>query len=940
MVGLAPRYFFASGFVAGRRVLDLDCGDGAGAAMLAAGAAQVTAIAPSAEAAGAAAGRHRLPNLEFLPPGAELPEGADVVLALSGRLAEIPGIRRLLRPGGLLIAAGDPAGGVEELLRAHFAEVAVLGEGGLPAAGQEGERFFGAPMPEGVAWTREGPVRRPETGPLLLASDAPLPPEPGAGGAAPRIAALLAELDRLRDELADCEARARATGDRLEIERQRANAIETSTIWRASGPLRRILSKFPGLRRALREGLRRIYRSRHTLRHRRVRRRRQSEFAPLVSAIVPNFNHARFLPQRLDSILGQAYPNLEVIVLDDASTDDSLAVIERYRAAHPERIRVIANAENSGNVFRQWRRGVEEARGDLLWICESDDFAEADFLQALVPAFLDESVMIGFGRIQFADAAGKPYAGLDAYRERSQPGIWKGRNLRPAKAWFDTAFGVHNVIANVGGCLLRAQPVEEAVWREAATYGILGDWYLYASLARGGRIAYEPQAVSYFRQHGGNTSASAFGTAAYYAEHERLIRLLRARWGVPEATVHRFAEELRAQFDRSAAALGPLETVFDEAKVLATPREGRHVLMVLLGFYLGGGEIFPIHLANELVRRGVTVSVLALQPEDWNPGIRARLDRRIPVYGAAAVRARGPAAFLAEAGVDVVHSHFVGAEHLFLTGREVPAVPYVASMHGSYEVTAVDPDFTRKVARHVDLWVYLTEKNLDHLRVLSEAERAAIATRQIPNGMPPDPRPFGRSRAELGIGEDDLVFALASRAIPEKGWAAAIEALALAQSRTGRRLHLLLCGDGPEADRLGRPGGGAPGVIFLGFQERVQGVYRLADVVLLPTRFAGESFPLALVQAMQEGRPAISTDLGEIARMLLRDGRRAGIVLAPDPDDARFVAALAGAMLAMTDDTDRAAFARDAAALGAAYGMETVAAAYLEAYEAAAARRA
>ena len=940
-IGLAHRYLFAREFVSGRHVLELGCGDGAGAAMLAAEAARVTAILPTAEAARDAAERHGLRNLEFLASTEALPEGgADLVLALHGIGPQLPLARRLLRPGGLLIIAEDGAGGgdgLEAMLRGHFREVAMAGQGPVHGSGV----FFGVPMARNFAWNCEGKVRTAETGWLAVASDAALPPlfdgicarQEGSVAEA-RIAALMEELDGLREELAGQEARARATGARLEIERQRANALESSTIWRASRPLRELLANFPEARRTLREGLRRLYRSRHALRHHRIRRRRRSEFAPLVSVIVPNFNHARFLPQRLDSILGQTYRNIEVIVLDDASTDDSLAVIERYRAAHPDRLRVVANQQNSGSVFRQWQRGVEEAKGELLWICESDDFAEPDFLEALVPVFLDESVMIGFGRIQFADADGKPYPGLDAYRERSQPGIWKATNVRPAKAWFDTAFGVHNVIANVGGCLLRRQPIEPEVWEEAATYRILGDWYLYAMLSRGGQLAYEPTAVSYFRQHGANTSTS-FDSAPYYVEHARILRLLRARWGVPEATVRRFAEELDAQFRRSGAGatIGALETVFDEQELLATPREGGHILMVILGFYLGGGEIFPIHLANELVRRGLTVSVLALQSHDWNPGIRARLDRRIPVYEATAVRVQGPVRFLAEAGVGLIHSHFVGGEHLFLMGQDVPDVPYVASMHGSYEVTAVDPAFTQAVARHVDLWVYLTDKNLDHLRVLGDADRARIATARIPNGMPPDPKPFARSRADLGIQDGDLAFVLVSRAIREKGWQAAIEALALAQARTDRRLHLLLCGDGPEEDRLRPIFADRPGVIFLGFQERVHGLYRIADVAILPTRFQGESFPLGLVQAMQEGRPVISTDLGEIPSMLAKDGRRAGIVIQPDPDDAGFVASLAEAMLVMTDDKARRCFAIDSAALGEAYGMEKVASAYRDAYE-------
>ncbi|WP_424813617.1 glycosyltransferase [Roseococcus sp. YIM B11640] len=913
-------YLFAREFVAGRHVLELASGEGQAAHLLGATAAQVTTHDPQAA------------------PGA-LPLGdavADVVLAF-GLLGQgdaddelLREAKRVLRPDGLFLGSEHPfrSSCSAAAIRTNFAQVAIAREVAAPAS---------AIIFEGMAAPLRGLEAGgdlPRPGTIAIASDAPLPHLFHAICGPDAMAA--AELNDLRARLINQTRRASSLATRLEAERQRSNSIESSTLWRVFGPMRQALARFPRLRQALRNSLRAAYRAKGSLMRFRFRRRRRGDFQPLVSVIIPNFNHARFLPQRIESILKQNYTKFELLILDDASTDDSAEVIERYRAAHPDVIRVIRNEQNAGNVFRQWRKGVAEAKGELIWICESDDFAEPDFLAALVPVFLDESVMIGFGRIQFADAAGKPYPGLDAYRERSQPGIWKARNVRPAKAWFDTGFGVHNVIANVGGCLIRNQPIEDEVWEEATTYRVLGDWYLYAKLARGGQIAYEPGAVAYFRQHGSNTSVSSFTTARYYEEHQRILRELRALWGIPEATVERFADEVAAQFRHAQAAekLGSLEEVFDAGKALATRRQGQHILMVILGFYLGGGEIFPIHLANALVKMGFTVSVMTLLQHDWNEGIRAQLDRRIAVYDAAIVRKTGTWKFLNDAGVDLIHTHFIGAEGLFFNeGLEPPDLPYVVTLHGSYEITAIRPEFAARVGRGVSLWVYLTEKNLDHLAMLDPELRASARTRRLPNAMPDDERPFLKSRADLGIGERDVVFALVSRAIPEKGWAEAIAALALAQQKTERRLHLLLCGAGPEADRLGALHAQTPGVHFLGFQDRVHGVYRLADCAILPTRFQGESYPLTLVQAMQTGRPIIATDIGEIAEMLLQGDRAAGLLVPYDRDDDRFIAQVAEAMLAMTDDAVRQVYGSNAREMGAAYAMDNVAAAYVQSYE-------
>ena len=100
----------------------------------------------------------------------------------------------------------------------------------------------------------------------------------------------------------------------------------------------------------------------------------------LVSVIIPNYCHAQYLDQRIQSVLEQTYQNFEVIILDDKSTDNSLEVIDKYRS-HPKVAKVIINEVNSGSPFKQWERGINEASGDIIWIAESDDYCTPDFLE-------------------------------------------------------------------------------------------------------------------------------------------------------------------------------------------------------------------------------------------------------------------------------------------------------------------------------------------------------------------------------------------------------------------------------------------------------------------------------------------------------------------------------------------------------------------------------
>lgn len=93
-----------------------------------------------------------------------------------------------------------------------------------------------------------------------------------------------------------------------------------------------------------------------------------------VSVIIPNYCHARFLNQRIDSVLNQTYSDYEVIILDDCSTDNSREIIESYRN-HPKISHIVYNEKNSGSTFIQWEKGFELARGEYIWIAESDDVA-------------------------------------------------------------------------------------------------------------------------------------------------------------------------------------------------------------------------------------------------------------------------------------------------------------------------------------------------------------------------------------------------------------------------------------------------------------------------------------------------------------------------------------------------------------------------------------
>ncbi|MGQ7794591.1 glycosyltransferase [Faunimonas sp. B44] len=659
-------------------------------------------------------------------------------------------------------------------------------------------------------------------------------------------------------------------------------------------------------------------------------------YAPLVSVIVPNYNHAPFLEQRLRSIADQTYRNIELIVLDDNSSDDSRAVIEEVAPGLGLPLRMTFNNKNSGGVFIQWRKGIVQARGDLIWICESDDFCEPDFLERIVPHFADRSVTMAFGRIQFSDAEGRAIGGLDAYREGAEAGIWNGSFVRPAAQWFAGAFGVNNVIANVGGCVFRNVSLPDQVWEEARTYRICGDWYLYIHIAGGGQIAYEPLAVSYFRQHSANTSAKNFDKAYYYKENMRILREIARHWEVPRETRLKFVEKVKAQYTHFGmdSVLGSFEEGLGVGQALKQVREVPHVQILFLGFSPGGGELFPINLANALTACGVKVSMLAMDMQSINQDMLSRLAPSIPVYQTIDVVRAGRAAYLDRTGISVLHSHMVLCES-FLTeltpGKRLER-PLIVTLHGSYAFLDGVPEAKiEAILANVDLWVYTADRNLEFFEARGMDTSGFV---KLPNAMPADPRPAPFDRVDLGIGADDIVFTLVARGIKRKGWRASLNAFRRLRDVHGRRdVHLIMIGEGEAQEEVRRVAADAENVHFLGYVSEINGVFRLTDVVLLPTRFAGESYPLVLVQALQEGRPVIATNIGEIGAMISHGNEVAGVLLPNIRNSNLFFAALENALLEMLEPARRATAAGIAKKCASRFDMVEVARSYAEIYE-------
>src|SRR5947208_15578803 len=116
----------------------------------------------------------------------------------------------------------------------------------------------------------------------------------------------------------------------------------------------------------------------------------------MLSVIIPNYNHGVFLKERIESVINQTERAIEIIILDDNSKNNSQEIIKEF-AARDKRIKFEFNLKNSGSVFQQWQKGISQASHDLIWIAESDDSCDNNFLSAIIPYFRkDKKIVLAF----------------------------------------------------------------------------------------------------------------------------------------------------------------------------------------------------------------------------------------------------------------------------------------------------------------------------------------------------------------------------------------------------------------------------------------------------------------------------------------------------------------------------------------------------------------
>jgi glycosyltransferase involved in cell wall biosynthesis len=206
--------------------------------------------------------------------------------------------------------------------------------------------------------------------------------------------------------------------------------------------------------------------------------------APLVSIALATYNGERFLAEQLDSLLRQTYPNLEIVISDDGSTDGTRSIIARYAATHP-RISTYVNSGEKG-VRNNFQYAIRQCKGDLIALCDQDDIWLPGKIEELVNQIGDASLIYHDSLLINEEAV--------SLETRAVPNHYTGNN--------PVVFLFKNVVSG-HACLFKREILREALPFPA---GICHDWWLAAVAADQRGIKFYPKVLVYYRQHGNNAS--------------------------------------------------------------------------------------------------------------------------------------------------------------------------------------------------------------------------------------------------------------------------------------------------------------------------------------------------------------------------------------------------------------------------------------------------
>ncbi len=215
----------------------------------------------------------------------------------------------------------------------------------------------------------------------------------------------------------------------------------------------------------------------------------------MISCIIPNYNHEKYLDERLQTVLAQNLKDFECIFLDDGSSDGSNSIFNQYLRLNPS-LQGCFNSSNSGSTFSQWNKGVALANNNLIAIQESDDASHPALFESLYEEITrDANIVMAFSQSYIIDSSSTVL------------GLWEYNGINFSSSFvmdgieFINRFLIHsNHIPNASAVLFR-KDIFDLVGGANPDFKANGDWLLWLKMLCHGKIAYISRPLNMYRRH-------------------------------------------------------------------------------------------------------------------------------------------------------------------------------------------------------------------------------------------------------------------------------------------------------------------------------------------------------------------------------------------------------------------------------------------------------
>jgi glycosyltransferase involved in cell wall biosynthesis len=219
---------------------------------------------------------------------------------------------------------------------------------------------------------------------------------------------------------------------------------------------------------------------------------------PLVSIVFTSYNHKEYLKQALDSLLCQTYQNIEIIIIDDCSTDGSQEILKQYE--QNDKIHLHLKQQNSGSYVNASNYGATFAKGEYLIFAQCDDYAEPEQIKLLSNVLNDyPEVGVVYSKSLLVDENGKFISDDFAIREKKFKDVVAKESIISGNI-FRELLTVSCVIPNLSAAMIR-RDMYDKINGLSNKYYMASDWCFWLELSEITNFLYLSQPLNNFRQH-------------------------------------------------------------------------------------------------------------------------------------------------------------------------------------------------------------------------------------------------------------------------------------------------------------------------------------------------------------------------------------------------------------------------------------------------------